>query len=729
VRAPRLSSVAAKLAGATIALIAMATAGIYLRLREYQRESLLHAKELSATAVTRLFADSCAAAVVFDDPGDLRHTLETLGRNEEIEYVTVWAVDSAGRATRQLAELKRGKPEPVTAVPAIIVTRRYRDRVVLVAPVRGIKGEIVGVLTTAFSLARENAAIARLERTALLTSTGVATGLVLLLMAMARLVVVGPLAKLVGAAKGVEEGRGVEIDVSSNDEVGQLARALRTMAGAIQVREERIRARNHDMRLVLDNVGQGFITLDLSGAISEERSRVVDEWFGAVEGTPKLWDYLRPLDPAFADSFDLGWSAVLEQFLPLDLCLEQLPSAVSKDGRTFRLDYRPIFKGESLDKTVVVITDITVRLARERSEQRQRETMSVYRRLLSDRPAFEEFYAEAGALVRAIVDTTGGDLAIIKRQVHTLKGNCALFGLESVAELCHEIEDHVEDAAALDQPDRDRLRAAWAAIVETHGALSEAGSEDTIRVAREDYQSLLADLRCIAAPDSLLAEVEAWEFEPVVKRFALIREQIERLAARLGRAPVDVIWEPTSLRLPPSKWVAFWSAFAHVIRNTVDHGVETARARAAAGKSPRASIQLGIVLHQDQVLVSIVDDGPGIDWAAIAAKARERGLPCGDRGDLEAALLSGGFSSRSLSSATSGRGVGLGAVQATLRELGGRLELSDNPGGGASLRCWVPAAMLVLDAPPEQAIATTPARVGLAAEAEGALESRAGFRD
>ena len=88
-RSPRISSVAVKLAGATVALIAMVTAGIFLQLSRYQRENLLHAKEVSATAVMRLFADSCAAAVVFNDPSDLRDTLATLGRNEEVEYAAV----------------------------------------------------------------------------------------------------------------------------------------------------------------------------------------------------------------------------------------------------------------------------------------------------------------------------------------------------------------------------------------------------------------------------------------------------------------------------------------------------------------------------------------------------------------------------------------------------------------------------------------------------------------
>ena len=158
-----------------------------------------------------------------------------------------------------------------------------------------------------------------------------------------------------------------------------------------------------------------------------------------------------------------------------------------------------------------------------------------------------------------------------------------------------------------------------------------------------------------------------------------------------------MVWQPTTLRLPPRKWAAFWSAFAHVIRNAVDHGVETAAARAAAGKSPHATILLGIAQERDQVVVSLADDGPGIDWQVIAAKARARGLPCSGRGDLEAALFAGGLSSRSESSATSGRGLGIGAVQASLREMGGRLELTENPGAGTLIRCWLPGSMLLID--------------------------------
>lgn len=697
---PRFSSVAFKLAGATLALVALVTTGISIQLERSQREGLLRAKELSAGAVTRLFADSCAPAVIFNDPVDLHETLVTLGRNEDVEYVAVWSVDDSGKITRRISELARGRDEPATHVPSSVELRRDPDRVVSHAAVHDIKGRIVGVLVIAFSLARENQARAALARSALVTSAAVAAGMTLLLMALARLLVVGPLAKLARAARRLEEGKDItaDVDIRSRDEVGQLAGAFRSMAAAIHVREEHINQRNQDMRLVLDNVGQGFLNIGRSGAIAAERSRIVEEWFGAIEGTPLFWDYLRRFDAALGDYFEVAWAAVVDQVLPPDLCLEQLPKLVHKDGRTYELAYRPIYVADgSLDKAIVIITDVTMRLERERSEQRQREMMSMYRRLIADRPAFNEFFDEATTLVREITTVVHIDLPILKRQVHTLKGNCALFGIDSVATLCHAIEDRIDDSASLVDPDRVRLGQAWALVTKTRAELVDAGDKHAIAVAREDYERLCDDLRRHTDHEAMLAAIEAWELEPASKRLALIREQIERLAVRLGRAPVDVICHPTTVRLPPRRWAAFWSAFAHVVRNTVDHGVQTSEKRLAEGKPERATIRVAIGRDQDRVLISIQDDGPGVDWQTIARRARDRGLPADTHADLVAALFTDGISSRAKATGTSGRGVGLGALRDAVDNLGGELELSSPGESGTLFRCWLPLTLADAD--------------------------------
>jgi len=159
-----------------------------------------------------------------------------------------------------------------------------------------------------------------------------------------------------------------------------------------------------------------------------------------------------------------------------------------------------------------------------------------------------------------------------------------------------------------------------------------------------------------------------------------------------------VICEPTSLRLPPAKWAGFWSTFAHVVRNTVDHGVETSAQREASGKSPHATVKLSVVRDGVGVVVSISDDGPGVDWQAIATRARERGMPHASRAELEAALFCDGISSRRESTAISGRGVGLGAVREVVRALGGRSYIEDAKGGGTVFRFHLPESMLANDA-------------------------------
>jgi len=695
----RLRSLGAKLAGATVALVLIVTATIYYTLSRHERETLLQAKESSASAVARLFADSCAPAVVFEDQRDLQQNLATLGRNEDVEYAAVWKVDRSGRVGERLAELSRGRSEPSPNVPGSIQIRRDRDRVVPVAPVRDVKGELVAVVSVAFSLATENAAISRLERSTLLTSVVLAAGLTILLIVMARFLVVAPLTALVAAAKRLEEGSPVQIDVRSHDEMGQLAGAFRSMAGAIRVREDRINARNNQMRLVLDNVGQGFISLNISGAVSEERSRVVDEWFGPMDGGPKFWDCLGRFDADVGAYFEVAWSAVVDRFLPLELALDQLPRTARKDGLTLQLTYRPIFRnvegdGNSvLEAAVVVITDVTHRLERERSEQSQREMLSLHRRLTADRPAFEEFFLEADRLVQSIC---GGavELSLLRRQVHTLKGNSALFGLESVSSLCHTVEDHLADCGQLDPSDRKQLVDAWHRANQMRAQLVGDADDADVRVTRTDYLAVLEELRGQRGQERLLRTLEAWEFEPAEKRLELIAEQIETTAQRLGRAPVDVVRAPTELRLPPRRWGPFWSAFAHLVRNTVDHGIETTAQREARGVSPRATVRLELRQCGPEVLVAVEDDGPGVDWPAIAARARALGVPHATPDELKQSLFVDGVSSRTQATATSGRGVGLGAVASVVGDLGGRLDLWSEPGRGTSFHCWLPAEML-----------------------------------
>src|SRR5262245_43068219 len=105
----RSFSVGGKLASATIALMLVVTAVVYSKLSAYQREHLLSAKQTAALAVTRLFADSCAAPIVFGDNAAISESLQRLGRSDDILYAAVWSSDAEGRAEQRLAEFGTGE--------------------------------------------------------------------------------------------------------------------------------------------------------------------------------------------------------------------------------------------------------------------------------------------------------------------------------------------------------------------------------------------------------------------------------------------------------------------------------------------------------------------------------------------------------------------------------------------------------------------------------------------
>lgn len=697
---PARISVGTKMAAGTIVLIVAITAGVYQTLSRTQRENLLRAKEMSAAAVTQLFVDSCAAGVVFGDDQAVNDGLTTLGRNEDVEFAAVWAAEPTGKITRPIGEFQRRGPKlELAQAPDSSERVREDERVRLSSAIRGQDGKIVGATVVAFSLARENQSISAIKRTTLLASTGVALALVMLLVAMARVIIVGPLGKLVKAAQAIGKGERGDVDVHTSDEVGQLAGAFREMAVAIRDREDRIQARNRDIRLVLDNVGQGFITLDSDGSLLSERSRVVDEWFGAPDGPMKFWDYLEGrVDGKVAWWFGCGWNMIQEDMLPLDLCLDQLPKVAHRKDRVFEFAYRPILKDDKLTKLIVVIDDITARVEQERVERSQRETMSIFRRMLADRCSLDDFFVEVGEMVRDIANDSGHDLPLLRRQIHTVKGNTSLFGIESVAELCHHLEDRLNDpsnsAQGLTSDERGQLTHAWEKIVAIRNQLAEGALSDAIQIERAEYTAFLADLAKGMGKDTLLATAESWQFEPAAKRLALVGEQIQALGSRMRKAPLTVSCAPTALRLPQRNWRGFWSAFAHVVRNTVDHGIESPEERATAGKPERATVNLAMIREGATVVVSIRDDGKGIDWDVVAARARDRGLPHTTPQDLKAALFADGFSTKSEVSSTSGRGVGLSAVQQFVDKVGGGVELSSERGRGTEFKFRLPASML-----------------------------------
>jgi HAMP domain-containing protein/HPt (histidine-containing phosphotransfer) domain-containing protein len=476
------------------------------------------------------------------------------------------------------------------------------------------------------------------------------------------------------------------IETGSKDELADLARAFNDMARDLRAAMQQLGRRNRDLRLVLDNVDQGFVTADLGGQLSSERSAILDRWFEKPAEVTQVWEYLGSNDPCFADWFRLGWEAVADDVLPLEVALDQLPTRLERGTRTFELGYSPIQVDGRLTAVLLVVTDVSGEIELERAARDQLEIIAIFKAMTTDRAGFNDFLTEVDSLVRAISGAEASD-DDRERMLHTMKGICASMGISTVASLCHNLETRLieggDEAFAAGLPE---LEASWKRVWSHAEELGARDRAPRIEVQETELLALAASIRKGIPRDRLLSLLETWRLEPTELRLRRFAGQTYALGHRLGKE-LDVNVASHGVRLDRETWRGFWAAFTHAVRNAVDHGVEPADERRASGKTARARIDLVTRLEQEGLVVEIRDDGRGIQWDALQERARAKGIPAATQDDLVRCLFYQGLSTRSDVTEESGRGVGLAALKRACEELGGTIHLEGVTGEGTCLRC------------------------------------------
>ena len=184
--------------------------------------------------------------------------------------------------------------------------------------------------------------------------------------------------------------------------------------------------------------------------------------------------------------------------------------------------------------------------------------------------------------------------------------------------------------------------------------------------------------------------------------FAEACQGLDRLVRDLARASgkeVDLLVEGGQVELDRSILEGLRDPLYHLVRNAVDHGIETPDQRQAAGKLAQGRITLAAALRGTQVEVVVADDGRGLDLEAVRQQVRRQGLgePPDER-DLASCIFLPGFSTASLITSVSGRGVGLDVVKSQVELLHGTIDLSFTAGQGTRFALAVPLTLTTLRA-------------------------------
>ncbi len=487
----------------------------------------------------------------------------------------------------------------------------------------------------------------------------------------------------------------------SNDELGLLTDAFNEMLADISARDLELAAhrqnleamvaartaelaqRNHAMRIVLDTVEQGLVTIMPDGTLANEQSSAFAGWFPNGKGRP-FFDVLGPDDRSRA-MMRLGWESVVEAMLPLDLCLEQMTKSVTIQGRHYALAYRPVMDGEQLLGVLLIVSDISADVERMRNEAQQREFISVFERVMKDKNGFVEFFNEASTLVDELNCKRDIDDTTLLRMLHTLKGNCSLFGIQSVAEACHRLETCAADEGT--DKMREQLPLAtekWLEFARRIVPLIGGKLDDVIEVHHDELQEIITAARRVPAAATIADQLTRLKHEPTTIRFQRAAEQAKALALRLGKGAITCIIDDGDVRLPRERWSGFFQVLSHVIRNAVDHGLPSEEQNKAAGRVSSGTIAFRSRVTGGNYIIEIEDNGRGVDWQRIRERAIAKGLPATTQAELVRALFADGVSSRDVASEHSGRGVGMAAVWEAVRERFGRIDVRSEQGKGTN---------------------------------------------
>jgi len=181
--------------------------------------------------------------------------------------------------------------------------------------------------------------------------------------------------------------------------------------------------------------------------------------------------------------------------------------------------------------------------------------------------------------------------------------------------------------------------------------------------------------------------------------FSRFPRMVRDLAGKLGKK-VEFITRGAATELDKGLIERIVDPLTHLVRNSIDHGIETPEARRAANKSETGKLTLSAAHQGGNIVIEVTDDGGGLNRERILAKARQNGLPVSDAmSDAEVwqLIFAPGFSTAEVVTDVSGRGVGMDVVKRNITAMGGTVDIRSAPGYGTTITISLPLTLAILD--------------------------------
>lgn len=557
------------------------------------------------------------------------------------------------------------------------------------------------------------------------------------------------------------------VPVGRMDEIGHSIVAFNGMIEKIQENAAQLKQKTADIQAMLQNMQQGILTVVEGGVVHAEYSAYLETIFETSDIAGRDLMALVFEDSAIgADArsqVDAAVHACLgEDSMNFEFNAHLLVNEVAKrmpDGREKWLDLSWSAITDETDTVVRLmlcvrdVTEIRELTAQAGEQQRRLEMIGEILSISQDKfhdfvHSAKGFLSENERMIRQHERADHSIVAALFRNMHTIKGNARTYSLQHLTNIVHEAEQAYESLRRADagpEWNRDALMDDLARVREavdryatinavTLGRSGEPaqGGVDYLMVERAHISESLrvldgadpanaSDWR--AARDAVRRMLSQLGTQGIGEALGGVIESLPSLAAELGKPAPVVHIDSHGHRVRSEIGATLKNVFMHLLRNSIDHGIESSEERRAAGKAASGTIDIAVGVGGGELWFVLGDDGRGLALDRIRGIARERGwIDAGNEAALtdEAVaelIFRPGFSTAHAVTEVSGRGVGMDAVRNFLKRDGGDIALRfTDDRVGAPYRAF-------------ETIVSLPARFAADGAGHGAAHERARIAD
>ncbi|MES2676634.1 MAG: two-component regulator propeller domain-containing protein [Pseudomonadota bacterium] len=472
-------------------------------------------------------------------------------------------------------------------------------------------------------------------------------------------------------------------------------------------RTAELREKNNDIQAMLSNIPQGLFTIEVGGNIHPEYSRFLENIFETTEIAGRNVMSLLFAGANLGGDTLASVSAAIKSMIGEDkinyefnshLLITAYEVNLGVKRKYLSLDWSPIVSDNDIVKLMVSVRDVTLLKQLESEALTKKRELEIISQLLNVSAkkylAFatstKRFIAENRDAIKSSEHRNDSAIALLFRNMHTIKGNCRTFGFRFFSDVVHEVESAysalIADTAA--DWNREQLLAGLARVENLLYEFEYINYSVLGRgVKGKDQEGFWADTNVInvmqnsidSANKKFPALEEGKELFPIQKLLNIaltiplnevladIISSLASIATQLNKPAPQVVVDDNHVRIRSTATELLTNIFAHILRNCVDHGIEAPAVRLERGKPASGKIEVRAVVIDERLYLRVKDDGQGIDIDKLFNEGVELGQwTATDTPDYQAIanlIFASGVSTKEQVSDISGRGVGMEAVK------------------------------------------------------------------